>query len=90
MQERTLNGEAAKALREALGIPASTFATEVGMSAGQLVNIEAGRKKASPDAARRIAARLQEALPAPPTARRRRLVDVWVAITYPTTLEETG
>jgi transcriptional regulator with XRE-family HTH domain len=90
MDERTLNGEAAKALREALGIPASTFATNVGMSPGQLVNIEAGRKKASPDASRRIAASLQAALPAPPTARRRRAVDVWLAITYPTALQETA
>ncbi len=90
MQQRTLNGEAAKALREALGIPVSTFATEVGMSSGQLVNIEAGRKNASPDAARRIAASLQAALPAPPTARRRREVDVWLAITYPTPLEHAG
>lgn len=90
MQERRINGEAVKALREALGIPASTFATEVGMSPSQLVNIEAGRKTASVEATERIVARLQAALPAPPTSRHRRLVDVRLAITYPTALEATG
>lgn len=90
MHQRTLNGEAAKALREALGLQASTFAIEVGMSASQLCNIEAGIKKASPEATQRIAARLQTALPKPPTARHRREVDVLTAITYPTALKETA
>ena len=49
MQERKLNGHAAKALREALGIPGGEFAVACGMSHGQLSNIEADRKPASAD-----------------------------------------
>lgn len=89
MQERKLNGHAAKALREALGLPASEFAITCGMSPGQLSNIEADRKGASPDAARRICDALEAAMPTP-AHHRSTPVDVWAAITYPTALEATG
>lgn len=89
MQERRLNGHAVKALRELLGIPGGEFAIACGMSHGQLSNIESGtRKQASPDAARRICAQLEAAMP--PPSHHRVQVDVWGAITYPTALEATG
>lgn len=88
MQERRLNGHAAKALREALGIPGGEFAIACGMSHGQLSNIEADRKQASPDAAHRICAEIERRMPTPSHPRVR--VDVWLAITYPTALEATG
>lgn len=89
MEERRLNGQAAKALREALKLPGSEFAIACGMSPGQLSNIEGGVKSASPDAARRICAALEAAWPAP-THHRSKPVDLWLAITYPTALEATG
>lgn len=85
MQERTLNGWAVKALREALGIEASKFATECLMSSGQLSSIETGRKPASEAATRQILAALERhyaALPRP--HHRSRPVDMWAALTYPT------
>lgn len=81
MEERTLNGWAVKALREALGIPAGEFATECLMSAGQLSNIETGRKQASADAARRIVTALERRMPV--AARHHRAVDLVEALTYP-------
>lgn len=55
---RKTNGAAVKGLREALGIRQGIFARDVGVSAGYLSNIEAGRKQ--PDAAvtKRMADRL--------------------------------
>lgn len=89
MQERKLNGQAAKALREALKLPGSEFAITCGMSPGQLSNIEGGVKPASHDAARRICAALEAAWPAP-SHHRSKPVDLWLAITYPIALEATG
>lgn len=83
MPARTLNGSAVKALREALGLPASTFAIECLMSPGQLSSIETGRKPASADAARRIVTALERAYPAP-AHHRSKPVDLWLALTYPT------
>lgn len=82
MQEQTLNGSAVKALREALGIPASTFAIDCLMSPGQLSSIENGRKTASATAARRVVAALERAYPAP-SHPKSRPVDLWKALTYP-------
>lgn len=89
MQERRLNGQAVKALREALGLPGSEFAIKCDMSPGQLSNIEGGVKSASPDAARRICTKLEAAW-RPPAHHRSKPVDLWLAITYPTALEATG
>ena len=49
------NGSAIKALRERSGWKVGKFATAVGISSSYLSNIEAGRKKASPDVIRKIA-----------------------------------
>lgn len=89
MQERTLNGPAVKALREALRLPASEFAVECLMSPGQLSSIENCRKPASADATRRIVTALEKRYPAPlhPKATR---VDLTLALTYPTPLQETA
>jgi transcriptional regulator with XRE-family HTH domain len=86
MPARTLNGPAVKALREALGIPASTFAIECLMSPGQLSSIENCRKPASENAARRIVTALERAYPAP-AHHRSKPVDLWLALTYPTLQE---
>lgn len=83
MDERTLNGPAVKALREALGVRATVMATECFMSPGQLSSIETGRKPASADAARRIVTALERAYPAP-SHHRSKPVDLWRALTYPT------
>lgn len=88
MAARTLNGRAVKALREALGVPASTFAVDCLMSPGQLSSIETGRKPASADAMRRIVTGLERAYPAP-SHHRSTPVDLWLALTYPT-LEEVA
>lgn len=77
-----------KALREALGLPASTFAIDCLMSPGQLSSIEAGNKPASVDATRRVVTALERAYPAP-RHHRSRAVDLWAALTYPT-LEEVA
>lgn len=82
MEERKLNGRAAKALREALGLTASTFATECLMSPGQLSSIESERKPASADATRRIVTALERHYPAP-SHHRTTPVDLWLALTYP-------
>lgn len=89
MDERTLNGPAVKAIREALGIPATNLATDCLMSPGQLSSIETGRKPASANAARRIVAALERAYPAP-THHRSTPVDLWLALTYPTTTQEVA
>lgn len=89
MEPRTLNGRAAKALREALGLPASVFAIDCLMSPGQLSSIENDRKPASADAARRIVTALERAYPAP-AHHRSTAVDLWLALTYPTTKEEAA
>lgn len=86
MNERTLNGPAAKALREALGLPASTFAIACHMSPGQLSSIETGRKHASHDAAERIVAELARHYPKP-SHPKTTPVDLWLALTYPTPQE---
>ncbi|GAB3776621.1 transcriptional regulator with XRE-family HTH domain [Nocardioides ginsengisegetis] len=85
MDERSLNGAAVKALREALRLPGGEFAIKCGMSHGQLSNIEADRKPASAEAARRICAALTAAFPAPSHPRVQ--VDVWKAITNPSPIE---
>lgn len=86
MQERTLNGPAVKALREALGVQAASLATDCLMSPGQLSSIETGRKSASADAARRIVSALERTYP-PPSHHRSTRVDLWLALTYPTLQE---
>lgn len=54
-----INGEAVKAIRLALGVNASTLATDAALSTSFLSNIEAGRKRrVSPELRRRIAHRL--------------------------------
>lgn len=86
---QSLNGAAVKALREALGIKGSHFAIQCHMTHGQLSNIEAGRRQASADAARRIADELQREF-------RQRLtdsrveVDVWAAINYHPAAQEAA
>lgn len=91
MQERTLNGATVKVVREALGIPASEFATECLMSPGQLSSIETGRKHASADAARRIFTALERRYPQA-GHHRSTPIDLWAALTYPTltTAEEVA
>lgn len=53
--ERRFHGPAARAIREAIGVNGSTFATRVVVSHGYLTNIEKGVKQPSPEVARRIA-----------------------------------
>lgn len=48
-------GATIKALREAYGWQVSKFAIAVGMTHGHLSNIEAGRKRATPEKLRKIA-----------------------------------
>ena len=48
-------GATAKALREANGWALGKFAVQIPMTHGHLANIEAGRKKLTPEKARRIA-----------------------------------
>lgn len=79
---KLVNGAALKALREALGIKGSQFATRCFMSHGQLSNIEAGRRQCSEEVARRIAAELGREFAARLTDSRVE-VDVWAAITFP-------
>lgn len=55
MTSRRTNGEAVRSLRITLGIPQTDLARRVGISAGFLSNIEAGRKQPSPSTTRRIA-----------------------------------
>ena len=83
MQERTLNGAAVKAIREALGIPAAEFAIECLMSPGQLSSIETGRKTASTEAARRILTALERKYPRA-SHHRSTPINLWAALTYPT------
>lgn len=83
MPARTLNGPAVKALREALGVPASTLAIECLMSPGQLSSIETARKPASEIATRRIVSALERHYPAA-SHHRSKPVDLWLALTYPT------
>ncbi len=86
MQERTLNGWAVKALREALALPAGTFAVDCLMSPGQLSSIENGRKPASEDATRRIVTALERAYPTTAAAHHRATpVNLWLALTVPAT-----
>lgn len=67
--ERTLNGPAVKAIREALGMTPDDLATRVGIGRPHLVNIETGRRQPS----KAVAAALAVHLGVP-----------FVAITYPT------
>lgn len=54
-----INGQAVKAIRQALGVNASTLATDAVISTSFLSNIEAGRKvRVSPELRKRIADRL--------------------------------
>jgi len=53
--ERTVNGAAVRALREAIGISGRDFAARVSISSGYLSQVEAGAKRPSPVLARRIA-----------------------------------
>lgn len=55
MTQRRLNGGAVRAIREALGIRGSDFATRAEVSHGYLVNLEKGVKQPAPAVARRIA-----------------------------------
>lgn len=57
---RKIHGPAVKAIRNALGIPAWSFANDCGISAAYLSNIEAGRKQPSEEIITAIAARLGE------------------------------
>lgn len=52
---RVHEGAAVRALRLAYGWQLSKFATAAGMTHGHLANIESGRKRLTPQAARRIA-----------------------------------
>lgn len=52
---RKANGDAIRALREAIGVRPADFAGRVGISRPYLVNVEAGRKGATPAVLRRIA-----------------------------------
>ena len=55
---RKTNGAAIRALRDALGVKQSVFATECQISQAYLNNIEAGRRQPAHDVTVRIAARL--------------------------------
>lgn len=55
---RKVNGPAVRAIREALGIRLSDFATRVDSSPGYICNIEAGRKEPSHATAAAIAREL--------------------------------
>ena len=77
MTYRMINGPAVRALRQALGIRQTDFATAVEITPGYLANIEAGRKQPAEDVARRMSERLAVPLdaitypapsPAPATA----------------------
>ena len=59
------------------------------MSPGQLSSIETGRKNASADAARRIVTNLERHYPKP-SHPKTSPVDLWLALTYPTPLQETA
>lgn len=52
---RRVHGPAVRAIREAVGIKGSEFATRVMVSHGYLVNIEKGVKQPAEDVTRRIA-----------------------------------
>lgn len=58
MSSRETNGQAVRALREALGIQHAKFAVNCLISPGYLTNIEKGRKQPSPEVSRRLADRL--------------------------------
>lgn len=77
---RVANGEAIKALREALGWRTSRFAKAAGISSPYLSNIEGGVRHGSPEALTRIAATLGVPLAAitrdAPDLRRRTVVRV--------------
>lgn len=55
MATRNVNGDAVKAIREALGHKGSQFATQCEISHAYLSNIESGRKQPSPAVAKRLA-----------------------------------
>jgi transcriptional regulator with XRE-family HTH domain len=55
MPRLVANGPAIRVLRQTKGWKAVTFAEAIGISAGYLNNIEAGRKQGSPPVLRRIA-----------------------------------
>lgn len=57
---RKLHGPGVKALRNALGIPAWSFANDCGISAAYLSNIEAGRKQPTEKIVTAMAKRLGE------------------------------
>ena len=58
MSSRETNGQAVRALREALGIQHAKFAVDCLISPGYLTNIEKGRKQPSPEVVRRLSERL--------------------------------
>lgn len=58
MSMRLTHGPAAKAIREALGIKASHFATAIGVSTGHLSNIESGTRQPSEAVTTKMAERL--------------------------------
>lgn len=54
-----INGEALRVIRERSGLTGTALANEVGVDRTHLSHIEAGRKQASNDLARRLAAALK-------------------------------
>ena len=54
-----LNGHALRVIRERSGLSVSALASEVGISQPHLSNIERGRRRASPEVSRRLAAALR-------------------------------
>lgn len=64
MTYRMINGPTVRALRMALGIRQTDFATALEITPGYLANIEAARKQPAEDVARRMAERLSVPLDA--------------------------
>lgn len=58
MRKRIALGGAVKAIREAKALPGAQVASACLMSHAHLVNIEAGRRRATPEAIEKIAAAL--------------------------------
>jgi transcriptional regulator with XRE-family HTH domain len=58
MQSRQLHGEAARAIREALGVSLRSVAKDIGASPGYLSRLENGERQPSPETAAALAKRL--------------------------------
>jgi transcriptional regulator with XRE-family HTH domain len=61
---RRLNGAAVKAIRESLGINASTIAKDIGVSRGYYSRLESGDRSGTPQTMKAIADRLKVQLDA--------------------------